>query len=165
MKITADEVIQEFGPALARIAASYERNRALRDELLQETFIAIVTALPRLKDPAKLRAFVFRIAHNRAVAHVTEQMRDPEVDLPDSALDEIPRPGHTEEQTMIAHEETRMLVDAVRRLALPYRQVITLLLEDLSYAEIAEVLGISVVNVGVRVNRAKLQLKGMLHGR
>lgn len=164
--MTADEVIQEFGPALARIARSYERNPALCDELLQETFLAIVTALPRLKDPAKLKAFVFRIAHNRAVAHVTQQMRDPRADaVVDVDTHEIARHGPTEEQSMIAHEETHRLVSAVRRLALPYRQVITLVLEDLSYTEIAEVLGISVVNVGVRVNRAKQQLKGMLHDR
>jgi RNA polymerase sigma-70 factor, ECF subfamily len=50
----------------------------------------------------------------------------------------------------------------VRRLALPYRQVMTLILEDMSYDDIAETLGISVANVGVRVNRAKQQLSGML---
>ena len=42
------------------------------------------------------------------------------------------------------------------------RQVMTLLLEDLSYAEIAEALGLSLSNVGVRVNRAKAQLRTML---
>ena len=52
---------------------------------------------------------------------------------------------------MIATERSHALLDAVRRLTLPYRQVITLVLEDLTYAEIADVLGISVVNVGVRV--------------
>jgi DNA-directed RNA polymerase specialized sigma24 family protein len=45
-------------------------------------------------------------------------------------------------------------VQAVRQLELPYRQVMPLLLEDLSYIEIGETLGISVANVGVRVNRA-----------
>jgi len=40
--------------------------------------------------------------------------------------------------------------------------VITLLLEDMSYLEIAESLGISVGNVGVRVNRAKARLKELL---
>lgn len=53
-------------------------------------------------------------------------------------------------------------MEAVRRLALPYRQVMTLILEDLSYEEIAEALGISIGNVGARVNRAKQQLKALL---
>jgi RNA polymerase sigma-70 factor (ECF subfamily) len=66
------------------------------------------------------------------------------------------------EQQLLANERSRRLVAAVRRLPIPQRQVVTLLLEDLSYAEIAEALAISVSNVGVRINRAKAQLKVLL---
>jgi len=68
----------------------------------------------------------------------------------------------TPEQLLLADERSRRVADAVRRLPLPYRQVVTLLLEELSYAEIAEALGLSLSNVGVRVNRAKALLKVML---
>jgi RNA polymerase sigma-70 factor (ECF subfamily) len=163
MQVSADDVINEFGPALARISASYERNRALREELLQEIFLAIVSALPRLRDPSKLKPFVFRIAHNRSVGHVLQRMREP---VSDAEPDEVAAGAPTQEQSLIATERSQALLDAIRRLTLPYRQVITLVLEDLTYSEISEVLGISVVNVGVRVNRAKHQLKGLLdHGR
>ena len=63
---------------------------------------------------------------------------------------------------LIQAERGERLLAAIRRLALPYRQVMTLLLEDLSYEDIAEALSISVVNVGVRVNRAKKQLRELL---
>jgi RNA polymerase sigma factor (sigma-70 family) len=163
MTRSADEVIAEYGPALARIAASCERNRALREELLQEILLAVVSALPRLRDASKLKPFVHRIAHNRAVQHVVERMREP---AHDAAPHEVAEESPTHEQSMIADERSEALLEAIRRLSLPYRQVITLVLEDLTYPEIAEVLGISVVNVGVRVNRAKQQLKGILnHGR
>lgn len=163
MPLSADDVISEYGPALARISASYERNRALREELLQEIFLAIVSALPRLKDPSKLKAFVFRVAHNRSVDHVLQRMREP---CSAAEPDELAATAPTGEQSMIANQRSQALLGAIQRLTLPYRQVITLVLEDLTYPEIAEVLGISVVNVGVRVNRAKQQLKGLLdHGR
>jgi RNA polymerase sigma-70 factor (ECF subfamily) len=156
----AEEVIAEFAPALARIAASYERDRALREELLQEMAFAIVRALPRLQDAAKLKAFVFRIAHNRAVSHVASRMRELALDeWPEHLASDAPDP----EQELLSRERSARLLDAVRRLSLPYRQVITLLLEDLSYEEIAETLGLSVANVGVRVNRAKQQLSALLH--
>jgi RNA polymerase sigma-70 factor (ECF subfamily) len=165
MAQSADEVIAEYGPALARISASYERNRALREELLQEILLAIVLALPRLKDPSKLKAYVFRIAHNRAVGHVLQRVREPAAE-PGPEPDEIAAAAPTQEQSMIASQRSHALLHAIQRLALPYRQVITLVLEDLTHPEIAEVLGISVVNVGVRVSRAKQQLKGLLdHGR
>jgi hypothetical protein len=59
-----DSIIEEFGPGLARAAAAYERNLALRQELLQEIHLALFRSLPQLKDAAKLRSFIFRIAHN-----------------------------------------------------------------------------------------------------
>jgi RNA polymerase sigma-70 factor (ECF subfamily) len=154
-----DEVIRQYGPALARLAASYEHDRALREELLQEIFLALFSALPRLREPAKLKTFVFRVAHNRAVSHVQVRVREKTAAV---ATDQIAAdaPGH--EQTLIAGERSAKLLAAIRELTLPYRQVITLLLEDFTYPEIAEALGISESNVGIRINRAKQQLKEAL---
>jgi RNA polymerase sigma-70 factor (ECF subfamily) len=154
-----DQIVAEFGPALARVAAAYERDRALREELVQEMLLAVVEALPRLKDPAKLKPFVFRIAHNRAVSHVAKRVREPKGG---EDADALPSGAPSQEQALIAAERSAALLDAVRALPLPYRQVITLLLEELSYEEIAEALGLSLTNVGVRINRAKQQLKECL---
>ena len=71
---------------------------------------------------------------------------DEEVEVPD------PRP---DPETVLSHEEeVAQLLKAIRRLSFDYRQVITLALEGMSYAEIAEVVGIGESNVGVRLNRA-----------
>ena len=51
---------------------------------------------------------------------------------------------------------------AVQRLPLAYRETVMLMLEDLSHAEIAEILGISESNVAVRLNRARKALKDAL---
>jgi RNA polymerase sigma factor (sigma-70 family) len=153
---TFQHVIDELGSALGRIAASYERNAALREELLQEIQIEIFKALPRLREQAKRRSFVLRIAHNCCVDHVVRHAGAPRsTDVP---VDLHSADG-SPEQKLMGRQQANRLVDAVRRLELPYRQVITLLLEDMSYVEIAEILGISVANVGVRVSRAKSQLK------
>ena len=162
MAIGIDEVIRQYGPALARLVASYEHDRALREELLQEIFMALVSALPRLRDAAKLKTFVFRVAHNRAVRHIQVRVREKT-----SALesDDIAAEAPSHEQAMIASERSARLLEAIRDLTLPYRQVITLLLEDFTYPEIAEALGISEANVGIRINRAKQQLKEVLRER
>jgi RNA polymerase sigma factor (sigma-70 family) len=154
-----DEVIRDYGPALARVAGSYERDRALRDELLQEIFMAIVSALPRLQDAEKLKPFVFRIAHNRAVRHIQHRVREPKSA---AGVEEVAAEAPSHEQAMIARERSEKLLEAIHGLTLPHRQVMTLLLEDLTYPEIAEALGISEANVGIRINRAKQQLKEAL---
>lgn len=159
MGMSVDEVIRQYGPALARLAASYERDRALREELLQEIFMALISALPRLRDPEKLKTFVFRVAHNRAVRHIQYRVREPRDAV---EADEVAADAPSHEQAMIARERAEKLLEAIRDLTLPYRQVITLLLEDFTYPEIAESLGISEANVGIRINRAKQQLKEAL---
>jgi RNA polymerase sigma factor (sigma-70 family) len=157
---TFQAVIDELGPALGRIAASYERNAALREELLQDIFLAVFRSLPRLKEQAKLKTYAFRIAHNCCVDHVVRHAALPRTQ---DAQEELPGDGFTPEQILLGQEKSYRLLQAVRRLEMPYRQVMTLLLEDMSYVEIGESLGISVANVGVRVNRAKTLLKELLH--
>lgn len=152
-------VIKQFAPALSRVVASYERDRALQDELLQDVLMAILSSLPKLTHADKVKPFVFRIAHNRCLTHVAKRMRER---AHEEILDESAIATASHEQTLIEQERSRRLLDAVRQLTLPYRQVMTLILEDLSYEEIAETLGITVANVGIRVNRAKQQLKGLL---
>lgn len=152
-------VITQFAPALARVVASYERDRALQEELLQEVLMAILSSLPRLAHADKLKPFVFRIAHNRCLSHVAKRMRERAHQEP---LDDLAAEAASQEQALIEHERGERLLEAVRRLTLPYRQVMTLILEDMSYEEIADTLGISVANVGIRVNRAKQQLKELL---
>ena len=160
VRMDAHAVVTQFAPALARIVASYERDRALRDELLQEVLMAIVSSLPRLAHADRLKPFVFRIAHNRCVSHVTRRMRERAKQEP---WDDLAAAVAGHEQALIEQERSHRLVEAIRRLALPYRQVMTLILEEMSYDEIAETLGITVANVGIRVNRAKQQLKVLLN--
>lgn len=148
----------QLGPALARVAASYERDRTLREDLLQDILLALFRALPALEDPERLKAFAFRIAHNRAVDHVVHRARAPGVSV---LSPELPGADASPEESLLAGERSRRLLEAVRALELPYRQVMMLVLEDMSYGEIAETLGLSVANVGVRVNRAKSKLRAL----
>lgn len=154
------EVIKQFAPALARVVASYERERMLREELLQEVLLAVMSSLPRLTDSAKLKPFVFRIAHNRCLSHVAKRMRER---AHEESMSDMPEQSTDHEQAFIERERSERLLGAMRQLALPYRQVMTLILEDMSYEDIAETLGITLTNVGVRVNRAKQQLKALLN--
>jgi RNA polymerase sigma factor (sigma-70 family) len=154
-----DAVLREYGAALNRLAATYARDSRDREDLLQEIVFAIWRALPRFRGESSERTFVFRIAHNRALTHVT-QRRPLTVPAGDELEVADVRPDP--ERALSAREQGERLLDAVRSLPLGYAQVVTLTLEGMSYSEVAEVLGISEANVGVRLTRSREMLRKLL---
>ena len=150
------------GPALLRLAASYTNTTSDRDDLVQDIAIALWKALPRFRGECSERTFLFRVAHNRAIdylrAHRTPTSSiDADAALPDAR----PNP----EAGLAQQQQGERLRQAIHCLPLPYRQVITLTLEEMSYSEIAAILGVTETNVGVRLNRARQLLRQLLENR
>lgn len=157
-----DRILREHGPSISRLAYSYESLAGAREELVQDIALAIWQALPGFRGECSERTFVFRIAQNRALSHVWKRKptHRPLDDLQESEHPVDPRPQP--EERVAKRSDRARLMDAVQSLQVAHRQVIVLMLEDLSYAEIADVLGITENNVAVRVNRAKKALKDAL---
>src|SRR5687768_2690781 len=124
-----EEIIATYGAALARVASSYEADPTIQEDLVQEILLAVHQALPALNDQARLAPYIFRIAHNRSVTHVIQQSARRKI----SVSDVLDAEAETPENALISSERSRNLLACVRRLPLPYRQVMTLVLEDLSY--------------------------------
>jgi RNA polymerase sigma-70 factor (ECF subfamily) len=105
------------------------------------------------------RAPIARLAaayeRHRALTHGARR-RPPAADL-DEALD-VPDPHAVTERNAQAREERERLLSAVRSLSPLHREVVLLTLEGLPQREIAEVLGITAVNVAVRLSRARSEL-------
>lgn len=160
-----NRIMSEYGPALSRLTYGYERVAEVREELTQEIALAIWQALPHFRGECSERTFIYRIAHNRALTHAYRRHPEhqPLEDLPQQLEPVDPKP-HPEERAAIASRKDQ-LRSAIQRVQLVYRQVIMLTLEDLSQAEIAEVLGITVSNVGVRLNPARKALKELMEER
>ncbi len=147
--------VESHLPQLWRTVRAYEANPALQDELCQEVLLAIWQSLSRLREPDRLLPFVLRIAHNLGASHVRNETRLPRR----MSLDDAPQALATVASAESNHEEVRWLLEALREVPLPLRQVLLLQLEGFDYKEIAEMLGISVDNVGVRAHRARKQLQ------
>jgi len=159
MRAALWQEVEGYLPQLWRIARGYEANPALQEELLQEMLLAIWESLPGLRERERLRSYVLRIAQNIGATHVARALRTRgEVSIDDESSFGLLPPKTDDNQSRGAQ-----LLDAVRRLPLALRQVISLQLEGLSYQEIAEVLEIDANNVGVRAHRAKKLLQEWLH--
>jgi len=153
------QVVREHDAMLRRIASSYEIRTHLAQELVQDIYIAIWRALPAYRGDASLRTFVARIATNRSLTHVARALKVP----PFSQLDEnIPAPDTDPEAHVVALDRRAKLLRAMRTLPLAYRQTALLTLEGLTPTEVADVLGISVNAVAIRMSRAKGLLREMM---
>lgn len=162
MKDRFQRVIQEHGPAITRIASSYVKTTAERDDLLQDVMLAIWKALPTFRGEASLRTFIFRIVHNRAMDHVWKRRRRRAAHPDDALYDQIPSTAIGPEALVAGSQTGRRLIAAVRALPLGQRQAITLHLEGLSHSEIADVLGVTENNVAVRIHRSRNSLRAAL---
>jgi RNA polymerase sigma factor (sigma-70 family) len=157
-----ERILGEHGAAISRLAYSYEAVAGIREELAQEIALAIWQALPHFRGDCSERTFVFRIAHNRGLTHVSRrrpaQQSLDDLEEADEPMD--PRP-HPDEQLAQINQRKR-LESAVQSLPVAHKQMIVLTLEGLSHAEIGEVLGITENNVAVRLTRARKALKEMM---
>jgi RNA polymerase sigma-70 factor (ECF subfamily) len=154
-----ERIVAEHGPLISRIAMSYEADPNLREDLTQQIFLAVWQALPSYRADASLKTFIARIAQNRSISYVARQVRQgPTTEIPETAEAVDPSP---EEQVMESDQRQKLL-EATRRLPLPQREVIVLVLEGFDYAQIGEMLAIAPNALALRLSRAKAALKAML---
>lgn len=157
-----DRILSEYGTAISRLAFSYERVASVREELEQEIALAIWQALAHFRGECSERTFVFRIAHNRGISHLRKRrpLHQPMEELDESDQPVDPRP-HPEQQAAQNNQRTRLMM-AIQSLPVIHRQMVVLMLEGLSNAEMAEVMGITENNLAVRLTRARKMLKDAL---
>lgn len=152
-------LVTTFGPAVARVAASYEMGTAEQQDLTQDIWLAVWRALPGFRGACSERTFVFRIAHNRGVSHaVRRRLRT--LPLEESTLPPDPTPGP--DRAAESSEQFGRLQAALHRLPVAWREVAVLKLEGLGTGEIATVLGITEGNAAVRLNRTRERLRSLM---
>ena len=130
-----------------------------RDDLFQEILISIWEALPNFESRSKLSTYVYRVAHRRALNWKRSQRR---------YADKLYRYEHGVSEMALEQsdpaDQNRLdsLYRAINALKSVDRTICLLSLDGLSYREMADILGLTEENVGVRVHRCKQQLATQL---
>jgi len=151
-----DQVIANHTGMISRIALAYEADPALRRELVQEILLAVWSALPRFRHDSSLKTFVAGIAYKRSISHVARAAKRPKsAPLSDAIASEEPLPDEVSSRNQLKAR----LRELVRTLPLAQKQAIILCLEDFSFKEIGETLGISAHAAAMRCQRAKDALR------
>lgn len=153
--VDLEEIVEVHAAMVRRIATVYERHPESVDDLVQDVWIAVWQALPRLNNDATLKTYIARITQNICVTHVRRALVRQTQPLSDTMPDPAPAPDEATAQAV----RLARLIEAVRSLPENLKAVATLYLEDMPVKDIARALGISESNTSVRLNRAKSAMR------
>ena len=144
-------IYPEHAPAVHRFAAGLSGDRTLADDLTADAFVRLWTAPGEIRLPT-VRAYLCTIVRNLYVSHLRTARRA--IALDESMVDPVDR--------VTAPIERRSQAEAARRalaaLSSDDREALLMRAADLSYAEIAQSLDISVAAAKVRVHRARVRV-------
>ena len=188
-EVAFGDLVDRWGPALLRLARAHVPSQAVAEEVVQETWLAVLRGIDGFEERSSLRTWVFGILLNQARSHGRRERRS----LPFAAVrrrageghgpaveaDRFqdwrgrrpgwwaapPAPWNDPEQRLAAAETQEALRDAIA--ALPPRQRDAVVLRDvlgLSAEEACGVLGTSEGNQRVLLHRARAKVRAALEG-
>ena len=154
-------IIDEYHPILYKIGRSYTRHRADFDDLYQEMLIQIYQSLKSFRGESRMSTWLYRVALNTAMTfNRNNHKRQNEV-----AEADIARLERQEEPISEARKtdwDVEMLYEAIHELKKDDRAMILLHLEGKQYCDIADIMGISKTNTGVKLMRIRKRLQTIL---
>ena len=168
-----DVLYERYKDYVYRVAYSMTRHVQEAEEVVQETFLDLLKALPRYQvdGSARFETWLYRVTANRCKMR-WRRKRLPLVEPADRAgdeaadpLEQVPdeRAEHDPEQAAQQAETRRRIWRAVGRLSDAAREVVLLRYgQDFSYQEIADALGLNLGTVKSRLNAAHRQLQELI---
>ena len=166
--IAFEQIVRHYSGTLFSLAARLVGPSEAED-VVQETFLRAYRGLEKFRGDSSLKTWLYTIALNRArarhgaLARLRALISSPRAADPDdgtSALDDAADPAASPEENAVRSEQRLRLRRAMRVLPEEFRTAVILRdLEGLSYAEVAEVLGVPVGTVRSRIARGRALLR------
>ena len=161
VKDEAIQKIEEFQPLIRKISMMYAQSKAESEDMFQEICIQVWRAYPQFKGESKFSTWLYRVAINTAISWIRKEKKH--------------RQGNGENEKWLAlHDDSPFYLEeerkeqvasmhrAINKLNDIDRTLVLLYLEDVAYAEISEILGLTVNNIKVKMNRVKKRLKTLM---
>lgn len=160
---------REFEPPLLRFVGRLIGAGQEAEDIVQETLMALYLHLDQIDPPEKLRPYVFRIARNRCYDLLRRDGRFEQIDMPDDEAPVSVRVSFAGESSVPPDDAVHWLLlhlevkEAMDRLPELQRQALTLYAEEeMSYAEIADIMGVTLGTIKSRIFHAKQTLRRLL---
>jgi RNA polymerase sigma-70 factor, ECF subfamily len=177
-------LVDQYHASLRRVARLYISDRAVADEVVQDTWLGVIQGIWAFEGRSSLKTWIFRILINRAKTRAAREGRSPfarfdgDVDVAEAAVapdrfrpaDDPTEPGHwthhpqdfgaSPEHRLLAREAREQLQHAIE--ALPEHQRLVLILRDIegrSTEEVCNFLRVQEINARVLLHRARAKVR------
>jgi RNA polymerase sigma factor (sigma-70 family) len=153
-----EKLVDLYYPSLYRFAFSLTRQESDACDLTQQTFYIWATKGHQVRDESKVKSWLFTTLHREYLQRFRRSSRFPQVEI-GSAEPELPEIAAVSSERLDRHS----ILNALGKIDTNFQAVIALFyLEDHSYPEIAQILGIPLGTVKSRISRGIAQLQALL---
>lgn len=142
---------KQHAAGIKKLCLGYTGDVILAQDLLQETFISVWNNMQRFREDSSWSTWIYRIAVNTCLGQLRKK-KETILDIENSQYVMLPDDVNTREQ------EVQLLYKCISKLPETDRLVITMVLEDTPYDQIAAITGITENNLRVKIHRIKKQL-------
>lgn len=152
-----EEIVRLYDAPLRYFLRRITANDSAVDDVLQNTWLDVFRKISELRSPRAFPVWLYRIARDKAFHALRRARRTSQI------LDDNPEPPITadpDEQETFSADDAAKIHASLERLSLKHREVLLLrFLEEMTYEDIAHVLGCHAGTVKSRIHYAKLALK------
>ena len=157
--------LNQHGSAVMKVARAYALTSEERQDLAQEILLQAWRSLPNFQNKASPATWFYRVALHTAMNWHRKDKPRRSRQRPLLEVQTVETEGADGAEQAQQRETVERLYRAIHRLPKADAALVLLYLDELSYREMADVLGISESNVGVKLNRAKKALSALMNGR
>lgn len=155
------QYILPYAGIIIKICRAYTDSEEDFQDYYQEVCLQLWKSRENFKGDSKWSTWVYRISLNVSLSLLR---KDKKVNKNSVELPQL-EDGNHQQANPFDDESLKLLYKAIKQLSDLDRAIILLYLEENSYQEIAEIMGLSPNNIGVKITRIKKKLKKILDGK
>lgn len=140
---------------IRKVAAIYYRNQEDQEDAFQEILLSLWKAYPTFEGRSKISTWIYRVALNTVLGGFRKASNKVYHNQSDVGISEFLLEPNDKDYS----EEINVLYKAIEQLSGIEKAIIMLYMEEKNYEDIADIMGMTKTNVGVKINRIKKKLK------
>ena len=147
--------IRQHERVIYKVCSFYVSSELPKEDLFQEVVYNLWRGFSKFRDECSVSTWIYRVTLNTCISGLRKESKHPKSSIAALPLEQtLPEPENAEMEEKI--NEMYRLINQLKTLE---KAIILLYLEDKSYQEIADITGLTVNNVAIKLNRAKEKMR------